>query len=198
MQTILLASGNPDKLLELQQLCKNSDVEVIAISEILPDWDVEETGVTLLENALLKASSASAEAGMPCIADDTGLFVDVLGGAPGVYSARFAGTACTYDDNVRKLLRNMYGESNRNAEFRTSAVYVDSSGTKVMASGEVKGRITLKPVGSHGFGYDPVFYSVELKKTFAECSAEEKNNISHRAQAITLLIEELKVKSLIV
>lgn len=198
MQTILLASGNPDKLLELQQLCKNSDVEVIAISEILPDWDVEETGVTLLENALLKASSASAEAGMPCIADDTGLFVDVLGGAPGVYSARFAGTACTYDDNVRKLLRNMYGESNRNAEFRTSAVYVDSSGTKVMASGEVKGRITLKPVGSHGFGYDAVFHSVELKKTFAECSAEEKNNISHRAQAITLLIEELKVKSLIV
>lgn len=197
MQKILLASANPDKLLELRQLCRYADVEVISIIDMLPDWHVEETGITLSENAMLKATEATNATGLPCIADDTGLFVDVLGGAPGIYAARFSGTGCSYGDNVRKLLRNMFGESNRIAYFRTSAAYVDSSGIKIIAVGEVEGRITLKAKGERGFGYDPVFHSVELGKTFAECSPAEKNNVSHRARAVESLIEELRKKSLL-
>lgn len=197
MQKLILASGNPHKLIELRQLCGNLNVEVVSIIEVLPDWDVEETGVTLTENALLKASTASKETGFPCIADDTGLFVDVLGGAPGVYTARFAGAGCSYRDNVQKLLRDIYGESNRLAYFRTSAAYANPRGMRIAVTGEVAGLITLEAEGEKGFGYDPIFYSKELGKTFAECSSFEKNSVSHRARAITLLIEKMKITSVI-
>ena len=192
MNKLVLASGNPDKLRELRSLLEDLPFEVISISEILPDWSIEETGITLEENALLKARDAAERTGVASIADDTGLFVDVLGGAPGIYAARFAGSDCSYGDNVRKLLRTMLYETNRKASFRTAAAFVSPSGEELCEMGEVEGIIMEKADGEGGFGYDPVFLPNELDKTFARCSPEEKHLISHRARALKRLIEKLE------
>jgi len=190
MKRIVLASGNPDKLKELRYLLKDLQVEIIPVCDLIPNWEVEETGVTLEENAYIKARDVAERTHLPAIADDTGLFIDVLGGAPGIYAARFAGFDCSYENNVDKLLRTMLCEENRRAAFRTSAVLV-SQEIELSATGEVTGVIIEEPDGEDGFGYDPVFLPDELDKTFARCSPEEKHRISHRARAMQKLMDKL-------
>lgn len=189
---IVLASGNPDKLREIGLILPG-----IAFESILDwrrDWDVEETGLTIRENALIKARAAATETGMPSVAEDTGLFVWALGGAPGVYSARYAGPRCTYADNVRKILNSLLGETgdSRKAEFRTAAALVTPDGAELALEGVVQGMITPAPEGSGGFGYDPVFFCPELNRTFASASDAEKNQVSHRARAFNALRPHLE------
>ncbi|OPL18589.1 MAG: hypothetical protein AVO35_04455 [Candidatus Aegiribacteria sp. MLS_C] len=187
---IVLASGNPDKLRELRNLLMDLDMEVIPAGDMIPSWSVEETGSTLEENAFLKARHAAVRTGLPAVAEDTGLFVDILGGAPGIYAARFAGFDCTYENNINKLLRTMLCETNRRACFRTAAVFV-SPDMEFSVQGEIIGRILESPDGEGGFGYDPVFLPDGLDHTFARCTQEEKNRISHRARALMELRERL-------
>lgn len=186
---LVVASKNPDKIAEVEAILAEAGV----VGEIVRglEWDdVDETGRTLEENALLKAGAVAAATGLPALADDTGLEVESLGGRPGVYSARFAGPDATYADNVAKLLSELEGVMDRRARFRTVVAVVDPrSGGRWTAEGVVEGRITEAPRGGEGFGYDPVF---EVDgRTFAEMSSEEKNRISHRAKAIRALAELL-------
>jgi len=189
---IVLASGNPDKLREIRLILPGIVLE--SILDWRADWDVEETGLTIRENALIKARAAAAETGMAAVAEDTGLFAWALGGAPGVYSARYAGPGCTYADNVRKILNALLGETgdSRRAEFRTAAALVTPDGAEIAVEGSLRGMITLAPEGIGGFGYDPVFYCPELKGTFASASEAEKNRVSHRARAFTALRPHLE------
>jgi XTP/dITP diphosphohydrolase len=180
----VLATANPDKAAEMQQILGPA-VELLP----RPDWvgEVEETGDTLEENALLKARALADATGRPAIADDTGLEVDALDGAPGVYSSRFAGEHATYADNVAKLLASLDGVTDRAARFRTVAVVVWPDGRELVAEGDVKGSIALSARGSHGFGYDPVFVPDGDGRTFAEMSAAEKHSMSHRGRAFRAL-----------
>ncbi len=191
MTNMVLASANRDKLKELRKLIRHGGI--VAIGEIIPGWDVEETGLTLEENALLKARAAALATHRTAIADDTGLFVWALGDAPGVYTARYAGENCTYRENTDKLLNALSGEknSNRKASFQTVIALVTPEGEEHIFHGLVEGQITEDHSGSEGFGYDPVFFSTELNKTFAECTTEEKNRVSHRARAMRKLNEFL-------
>ena len=190
MNRIVLASGNRDKLAELNTLLKDLNIEIVPVTSLIPDWEVEEDGQTLEDNAFKKARDVFRRTGLPAIADDTGLFVDALGGAPGIYAARFAGESCSYSDNVNKLLKALLCEGNRGASFRTAAVYV-SNDREISVTGEVRGTILESPDGDEGFGYDPVFLPDELDVTFARCSSEQKNSISHRARAIRALRKRL-------
>ncbi|MEA3266130.1 MAG: RdgB/HAM1 family non-canonical purine NTP pyrophosphatase [Candidatus Fermentibacteria bacterium] len=192
MREMVLASANKDKLKELKKLINHG--EIVAIGEIIPGWDVEETGLTLEANALLKARAAAEATKKTAIADDTGLFVWALGDAPGVYTARYAGEKCSYRDNTEKLLNALSGErnNNRRASFQTVIALVTPYGEEHVFTGSVEGRITEDHSGREGFGYDPVFFSTELNKTFAECTIEEKNRVSHRARAMQKLNEFLR------
>lgn len=190
MKKIVLASSNMDKLRELRYLLRDLDVELLRATDLIPGWTVEETGITLIENALLKSRDAAFRTGLPSIADDTGLFVDALGGSPGVYAARFAGYDCSYENNLNKLLRTILCEKNRKASFRTAAAFT-SKKEEFTVMGEVKGRILDAPDGEGGFGYDPVFLPDALEHTFARCTPEEKHRVSHRAMAMNKLREEL-------
>lgn len=155
--------------------------------------DIAETGATLEENAKLKAHEIYERFKLPTIADDTGLVVAVLGGAPGVFTARYAGDAASYEDNYRKLLAELKDKPDRSASFITVLCYMDSQGKGHLFRGEVKGTIAPEPRGANGFGYDPVFIPNEGNgRTFAEMSAEEKNSLSHRARAIHEFIENIK------
>lgn len=196
MRKIVLASGNKDKLKELKELIAN--VEIVLIDELLPGWDVEETGLTLEANALLKARAACEATGKIAIADDTGLFVWALGDAPGIYTARYAGKNCTYKDNTEKLLNSLTGETaeKRKASFQTVVAFVKPNGEEYTFHGVVEGFITENNSGLDGFGYDPVFFATEIGKTFAECSLQEKNKISHRSRAIEKLNEFISKISL--
>jgi len=185
---IVLATHNHDKEIELQHSLQGLGVEICSLSEYPDIGDIEETGTTLLENSLLKAHTVHDRTGLPTIADDTGLEVDALDGAPGVYSARFAGAEATYEDNVNKLLSVMEEVSDdmRSARFRTVISFVDEI-QELWTEGFIEGRITEDPRGNMGFGYDPVFYVPQLEKTFAELSTAEKNKISHRGLALQKL-----------
>lgn len=186
MEKFILASANPHKLQELREMLHTG---ITSIGEIIPGWDIEETGDTLEENALLKAREAARATGKPAIADDTGLFVWALGNAPGVYTARYAGENCTYRDNTEKLLNSLNGENGdrRKAVFRTVIALVTPAGEERTFTGEVQGCITEEHLGDGGFGYDPVFYSCELEKTFSQASAQEKHSVSHRGRAMAAL-----------
>ena len=185
---IVLATHNHDKEIELQHSLRGLDVDICSLSEYPDIGDIEETGTTLLENSLLKAHTVHDRTGLPAIADDTGLEVDALDGAPGVYSARFAGLNATYDDNVNKLLSVMEDVSDdmRSARFRTVISFVDEI-QELWTEGFIEGIITETPRGNMGFGYDPIFYVPRLEKTFAELSTDEKNKISHRGIALQKL-----------
>ena len=185
---IVLATHNHDKEIELQYSLQGLGVEICSLSEYPDIGEIEETGTTLLENSLLKAHTVHDRTGLPAIADDTGLEVDALDGAPGVYSARFAGAEATYEDNVNKLLSVMEDVSDdmRSARFRTVISFVDEI-QEFLTEGFIEGRITEDPRGNMGFGYDPVFYVPQLEKTFAELSTAEKNKISHRGLALQKL-----------
>jgi XTP/dITP diphosphohydrolase len=186
---LVMASANPDKAAEI--------VDILAGVEVLPRppdlGDVAEDGETLLDNARLKAAAVSAHTGLAAVADDTGLFVDALGGAPGVHTARYAGPGATYADNVARLLAELDGVGERGAEFRSVAIVVTPDGPDRHAAGVVRGRIALTARGTNGFGYDPVFVPDEGDgRTFAEMSDDEKNAISHRGRAFRALRELLR------
>jgi len=185
---IVLATHNHDKEIELQHSLRGLGVDICLLSEYPDIGEIEETGTTLLENSLLKAHTVHDRTGLPAIADDTGLEIDALDGAPGVYSARFAGPDATYEDNINKLLSVMEDVSDdmRSARFRTVISFVDE-GQELWTEGFIEGRITEDPRGNMGFGYDPVFYVPRLEKTFAELSTAEKNKISHRGLALQKL-----------
>jgi XTP/dITP diphosphohydrolase len=185
---IVLATHNHDKEIELQHSLRGLGVDICSLTEYPDIGEIEETGTTLLENSLLKAHTVHDWTGLPAIADDTGLEVDALDGAPGVYSARFSGADATYEDNINKLLSVMENVPNdmRTARFRTVISFVDES-QELWTEGFIEGSITEDPRGNMGFGYDPVFYVPRLEKTFAELSIAEKNKISHRGLALQKL-----------
>jgi XTP/dITP diphosphohydrolase len=192
---LVLASANPDKVAEIAAVLADAlEVELLPRPGNVPD--VVEDGTTLLDNARLKARALVAATDLPAVADDTGLEVDALGGAPGVYSARYAGEGVTYADNVRKLLAELAaqpeGGGERTARFRTVALAAFPDGTEVWAEGAVEGVIANEPTGSAGFGYDPVFIPRQGEgRTFAEMAPEEKHAISHRGRAFRALAAEL-------
>lgn len=195
MKKIVLASGNKGKVREFNQLLGGLNLEVIPQTEFgVPE--VEETGLTFVENAILKARNAAQHTGLPAIADDSGLEVDALKGAPGIYSARYAGADASDEQNLIKLLNTMEDvpESGRTARFQCLLVYMEHEldPTPVICQGTWEGRITEKPQGENGFGYDPVFYIPALECTSAQLSAEEKNRLSHRGQALQLLLQALR------
>ncbi|HEX7098006.1 MAG TPA: RdgB/HAM1 family non-canonical purine NTP pyrophosphatase [Acidimicrobiia bacterium] len=181
---LVIATKNAGKREEMTAILEEMGVVDEVVTGL--DWpDVEEVGETLEQNALLKARAVVESTGLPALADDTGLEVDALGGAPGVHTARYAGPEATYDDNNRKLLQELEGVANRRARFVTVVALVFPDGEYVTAEGSVEGRIAEEPRGERGFGYDPVF---EIDgRTYAEMSLEEKNRFSHRARALTAL-----------
>lgn len=195
---IVVATHNKDKCREILSECRGYSVTLSTLAEFPEIGEIEETGTTLEENAILKAKTVHQLTGLPAIADDTGLEVNALDGAPGVYSARFAGENCSYNDNVVKLLSEMKNipENQRGARFTTVMVYIDDR-VELIAKGAVKGVITTEPKGFGGFGYDPVFYVPELHKTFAEITMKEKSKISHRGKAVRELFNFLSENSVI-
>lgn len=193
VETLVVATGNKHKLQEIQAIFK--DVRVVSAREAGYLGDPEETGATFEENAIIKARAAAEALNLPALADDSGLCVAALGGAPGIYSARYAGGHGDDKKNREKLLAELGDEKNRAAYFRSAAAlcFPQSMGGKtVTATGDTHGRILTREEGENGFGYDCLFYSDDLKKSFGVASAEEKNAVSHRFRALTALKEKLK------
>lgn len=189
LDRVVVASQNPDKVGEIEAVL-NTLPSPIPVVRGLTWPPIEETEATLAGNALLKAHAVRSATGLAALADDTGLEIDALGGAPGVHTARYAGQDATYADNVAKLLRELDGCANRLACFRTAIALVDTAGDELVVEGVLEGRITLARRGQGGFGYDPVF-EVE-GRTLAELPTEVKNRISHRALAIRALADALR------
>jgi XTP/dITP diphosphohydrolase len=185
---LVVASKNPDKIVEIEMVLAETGLAVEIVRDL--EWpDVEESGESLEENALLKARQVVEATGLPVIADDTGLEVAALNGAPGVHTARFAGDGARYEDNVAKLIETLREASDRSARFRTVVALVFPDGTEVVAEGSLDGVIADAPRGTRGFGYDPVF---EVDgTTLSEMSLEGKTAVSHRARAIRALVESL-------
>jgi len=182
---LVLATHNFHKKTEMYTLLAPLGISIVGLDDFPQIGDIEETGTTLLENSLIKARSVHQITGLPSLADDTGLEVDALDGAPGVYSARFAGENPTYGDNINKLLSKLDGVSSekRTARFRTVIAFVDGK-MELFTEGIIEGLITVEPRGYDGFGYDPIFLPETESKTFAEMSQERKNQISHRGRAL--------------
>ncbi len=182
---IAIASSNPHKIQEIKDILHGLPVEIISASALGVDMSrVEETGSTLEENAILKARFLHEKTGLPSLADDTGLFVEALGGAPGVKTARYAGEKAGPKENMEKLLRNLGNAENRRAHFRTVIAFIDERGEVHLFEGRVEGQITTRPAGDKGFGYDPIFYYPPAGKTFAQMDEKQKNRISHRYRAL--------------
>ena len=188
MNKIILASNNPNKLIEFRAIFTNHNI--ISLSDIGFNKDIPETGSTLEDNALIKVREIFKLTNAICISDDTGLEVEALNGAPGVFSARYAGEPSNATENIKKLLNELKKKNtiNRSAKFRTVIAYKDSN-QELLFEGIVEGSISLAPKGTSGFGYDPIFLPNDYKLTFAEMSIDIKNNISHRANAIKKLKE---------
>lgn len=196
MTRLVVATMNPDKLRELEALLDLPGLELKSLADFPGAQAPEETGTTLLENARIKARAAFAFTGWPAVADDTGLEVDALGGAPGVHAARFAGPGAAYADNVALLLARLAGVEGpaRTARFRTVCVARLADGEELEAEGTLEGRISLAPRGASGFGYDPVFEVDGSGRTLAELDAAEKNAMSHRARAVRALARRLAAR----
>ena len=194
MSQIVLASSNPGKVREIGQMLTELQLEVVPQSSFNIE-DAEETGLTFVENAIIKARHASAKADLPAIADDSGLEVDALNGAPGIYSARFAGKGASDEENLQKLLTELENipEEYRTARFQCLMVYMRHAQdpTPIICQGTWEGVITTEPRGESGFGYDPVFFIPSHQCTSAQLSPEVKNQLSHRGQALRLLVEVL-------
>ena len=188
-QTLVLASGNAGKIREFAEMFPEFTVK--GYKEFGRNYEIEETGSTFYENALIKAKTVAETLGLPALADDSGLCVNALSGAPGIFSARYAGDG-NDEHNIEKLLRNLKGEKDRSARFVCSLVFYYPDGKIVSAEGETEGKILFEKDGENGFGYDPIFYSKDLKKSFGKASEKEKNSVSHRSRAIKTLREELK------
>jgi XTP/dITP diphosphohydrolase len=187
---MVLATRNEGKVKELRRVLSDFDIDLRSLNDFGPIPEAVEDGETFDENAYKKAIFTAKILGLPAISDDSGLVVEALDGAPGVYSARYAGEDATDEDNVKKLLKEMTGQSDRRAAFHCVISIAVPSGPALTYEGRCEGTITTEPVGSNGFGYDPVFFSPELGKTFAESTIEEKNKISHRGRALSEIAAE--------
>lgn len=189
---VVIATHNKDKLKELKRGFSSLNIELLDLFSYPEIGEIIEDGDTLMENALIKARHVHKITGFPTIADDTGLEVDALDGKPGVYTARFAGENCSYDDNVNKMLKLLENveDVNRGAIFKTVMAFVDKK-SELLSEGTVKGIIAKNKKGLAGFGYDTIFYALDEGKTFAEMTIEKKNIISHRGKAIKNLLPKL-------
>ena len=187
----VLASQNKHKLEEMQSILSAHGVEVALESDLGLRVDVEETGETFAENAMLKARAVMEASGLPAIADDSGLCVDALNGGPGVYSARYGGEELDDRGRYTLLLNNMRGQTTRAAHFACAVACAFPSGDELTAEGTCSGTIAFAPMGENGFGYDPVFFVPEKSRTFAQLTAEEKAEISHRGRALAEFAEKL-------
>lgn len=190
-EKFVLATHNAKKLEEMREILSGLGVEVVSPADLEIDIEVEETGNTFAENAMLKAKAISAAASLPAIADDSGLCVDALNGGPGVYSARYGGEELDDRGRCMLLLENLRGQTTRAAHFACAIACVFPDGRTLEAEGRCDGAIAFAPLGTGGFGYDPVFLVPEKGKTFGQLSAEEKSAISHRGKALAAFAEKL-------
>ena len=190
---IVLATHNEDKCTEKTAILNEFPIQLLSLEDFPEIGEIEENGSSLEENALIKARTVHSITRLLSWADDTGLEVDVLGGKPGVYSARYAGENCSYSDNVQKLLQKMENipADKRIAHFKTTIALIGEN-MELVSEGVVEGMITTKPKGVGGFGYDPVFYVLDKNKTYSEMKMTEKNQISHRGKAIQNMIKLLQ------
>ena len=192
---VVLASKNPHKLVEIDAITRKLGIELVLQSELGIDIDVDETGTTFEENSFLKAEAVMKASGMPALADDSGIVVDALNGAPGVYSARYGGDpGMTDHDRKMLLLKNTehVPDGQRQAAFVAVITMVTPEGQVIQARGEIHGELTREPRGENGFGYDPIFYYPGAGMTTAEMPSEEKNKVSHRANALKVFYEKMK------
>lgn len=188
---VVVATKNQNKVKEITEVLSPLGLEVVSQTDAGIDVDVEETGDTFEKNARLKAKAVAMLCDDCVLADDSGLCVEALGGRPGVYSARYAGEGAPDSKKIEKLLSELENEDNRKAKFVTSMAFIFPDGNEIITMGEVYGKIIDAPRGDNGFGYDPVFLSDELNKTFAEATLQEKNEVSHRSRALAKLYDEL-------
>ncbi|MEZ4720750.1 MAG: RdgB/HAM1 family non-canonical purine NTP pyrophosphatase [Flavobacteriales bacterium] len=193
MKSLIFATGNEHKLEEIREKLPNG-FAVTSMREIGFDGDIPETGKTLSENASIKADFIHSKYNVDCFADDTGLEIEALGGEPGVFSARYAGENCSFEDNTRKVLDKLSGISNRQARFVT-VIHLILGNKHYSFNGLINGTITSEPRGEKGFGYDPIFIPSGQTRTFAEMSLDEKNQISHRAIAVKKLADFLNTRN---
>ena len=191
-EKFVLATHNPGKLREMGDILRGLGVEVVSPADVGCHVEVEETGTTFAENAMLKAKAVCAASGLPAIADDSGLCVDALGGAPGVYSARYGGEGLDDAGRYRPLLSNLRGQPTRAAHFACAIACAFPNGDTLTAEGRCDGAIAYAPMGEGGFGYDPVFLVPEKAKTFGQLTAEEKSAISHRGRALQAFAAKLE------
>ncbi|MFD2909447.1 non-canonical purine NTP diphosphatase [Flavobacterium ardleyense] len=190
---LVFASNNKNKIKEIQLLVP-AYIEIVSLEDIGCTEDIPETAATIEGNAILKANYVTEKYGFDCFADDTGLEVESLDGAPGVYSARYAGEPKNDNNNMDKLLLDLENETNRKANFKT-VIALNLNGKQELFTGMIFGKITLEKIGTNGFGYDPIFIANEYEKTFAELSLEEKATISHRGIAVKQLLTFLQKSS---
>lgn len=188
----VIATGNPGKVKDFNLILSLMGHEAVSLKEMGIECDIEETGETFKENSYIKAKAIYDMVKLPTIADDSGLCVDALHGAPGVYSARYGGEGLDDHGRCLKLLEEMKDEKNRKAWFKSAICCILSDDIKIEVEGECEGTLLYEVTGENGFGYDPLFYVEKFKKTFGEVSKEEKNEISHRRKAMDKLKEELK------
>lgn len=190
MDKLVIATGNAGKLKEMKEMLGDL-FDVIGLKEAGATATAEENGSTFAENALIKAEDIFKQTGENVLADDSGLCVEALGGAPGIYSARYAGENATQAQKNALLLKNLQGAENRKAKFVCSVALILKNGRVIQAEGETEGEILQSENGNGGFGYDPLFFSYDLKKSFGDCTDDEKNSVSHRSRALQNLLEKL-------
>lgn len=190
MQKLVVATSNAGKLKEIKALL-GSVYDVVTMNDVGFCGEIEETGSTFEENSYIKAKAMYDFCHLPSLADDSGLMVEALNGAPGVFSARYSGVGHSDEANRKKLLAEMSFVTDRRAKFVSVVTLIDENGNLFVGKGETFGEITYEERGKNGFGYDSLFYSYDLQKTFAECAAEDKNEVSHRSRALADLIKKL-------
>ncbi len=190
MKRLIVASSNKGKLKEIAEIFKDY-YQIVSMKELGYTSEIEETGSTFFENSLIKAKTVSLYFNEDCLADDSGLMVDYLDGAPGVYSARFSGENATDESNRKLLLEKLDGVKDRKARFASSIVLYTKDGQIIQGYGETEGEILYKEEGENGFGYDSLFYSYDLKKSFGIATSQEKNKVSHRFRALCDLKRKL-------
>ncbi|MFD1735986.1 XTP/dITP diphosphatase [Bacillus salitolerans] len=194
MKKVIVATKNRGKVQDFKQLFQRKGYEVISLLEIPSSPDIDETGTTFVQNAILKAEGISDILQTMVIADDSGLSIDALGGKPGIFSARYAGDHKNDEDNLNKVLKELHGvkEEDRTARFHCALALAVPGRDTITVEGTCEGFITEEPIGDNGFGYDPIFFVREKNKTMAQLTKEEKNEISHRANALRKLEETMK------
>ena len=196
MHKLIIATKNQGKIKEIREMLNELPFEVVSMTEEGITGDIEENGSTFEENALIKAREVMSASGQIVMADDSGLEVDYLDGAPGIYSARYGGEGASDEDRYKKILGQLENVpfEKRTARFVCAIAVAFPDKTELVVRGTCEGYITLKPAGSNGFGYDPLFYLPEFDRTMAQISSEEKNKISHRSKALNLILGKLKQK----